>query len=256
MMTRGWRNLATDHAADRTTYVTTSWDDGHAQDQQMAELLHRYGLPGTFYVAPQNVETPARQRLTPAQIASLGQTFEIGGHTLHHRRLPDLSASEAIREITEGKDDLENALGASLRTFCYPGGAYEAQHVSMVRRAGFIGARTVARGVLRPTPAFEMGTSTQAYRHLVDGPAALSLSSFDVRRAARLLWHWDLLAIALFDLVLERGGIFHLWGHSWEVGDNGDWARLEDVFSHISGRGEVSYVDNGELAVLTGGDSA
>ena len=37
------------------TYLTTSWDDGDALDARLADLLARYGVPGTFYV-PRNCE--------------------------------------------------------------------------------------------------------------------------------------------------------------------------------------------------------
>jgi hypothetical protein len=58
---------------------------------------------------------------------------------------------------------------------------------------------------------------------------------------------WDALAKAMFDQVIKDGGIYHIWGHSWEVDEHGDWERLEDVFRYISGNPKVSYVTNGEL---------
>jgi len=51
----------------------------------------------------------------------------------------------------------------------------------------------------------------------------------------------------MFDKVMEDGGIFHLWGHSWEVDGHGDWEKLEDVLRYISRKKGVRYVVNGEL---------
>jgi hypothetical protein len=33
---------------------------------------------------------------------------------------------------------------------------------------------------------------------------------------------------------LQRGGVFHLWGHSWELQQAGQWQRLEEVFRLMS----------------------
>ena len=38
----------------RVAYITTSWDDGHPLDFRVAELLAKYGLPGTFDAARPN----------------------------------------------------------------------------------------------------------------------------------------------------------------------------------------------------------
>jgi hypothetical protein len=77
---------------------------------------------------------------------------------------------------------------------------------------------------------------------------AMRLAGGNRLLAAKYFWNWDVMAIAQFDLMLATGGVFHLWGHSWEVEKNGDWARLERVFAHIARRPGVRYVDNGELA--------
>ena len=76
---------------------------------------------------------------------------------------------------------------------------------------------------------------------------------FRLKPTSRSFWNWDSLAVELFDRVMATGGVFHLWGHSWQVDGNGDWDRLERVFGHISLRPGVRYVDNGELPTATGG---
>jgi peptidoglycan/xylan/chitin deacetylase (PgdA/CDA1 family) len=240
--------LAVAGRASGAVYVTTSWDDGHVLDHAMAGLLETYDLPGTFYVAPRNIELPVRERLGERGTKLIGERFEIGGHTLTHLRLTTMADEHAMREIVDGKAELEQTLGAPLRSFCYPGGEYGPAHPAMVREAGFAIGRTVERGVTAPTPPYEMATTTHAYRHLVDGKMAMRLAGGNRLLAAKYFWNWDVMAIAQFDLMLATGGVFHLWGHSWEVEKNGDWARLERVFAHIARRPGVRYVDNGELA--------
>jgi peptidoglycan-N-acetylglucosamine deacetylase len=228
--------------------VTTSWDDGHVLDLRLADLLGSRGLPGTFYVAPRNVELPTAERLSAAETARLAEDFEIGGHTLNHRRLARLTDDEAWDEVVAGKSALEQVIGAPLTSFCYPGGEYGAGHPDMVARAGFSTARTVRRWVGRPSLRFEMATTMHCYRHLVDGPPIARFTRGNLRLAARLYTDWDELAIRLFDSVAAQGGVFHLWGHSWEIDRNGDWARLERVLDHIAGRDEIAYASNSEVA--------
>ncbi|MEV6833281.1 polysaccharide deacetylase family protein [Streptomyces sp. NPDC051133] len=234
----------------RRTVVTTSWDDGHRLDTALADLLARYDVPGTFYIAPRNVELRPADRLPAAGIRDLAARggVEIGGHTLSHLRLPLIDDTSAREQVALGKIELENIIGAPVVSFCYPRGEYRAVHVRQVAQAGFRLARTVRRSSLATGPVMEMATTVNAYAHRVDVPLVLRLAGGRPARAAQLYRHWDELAIRWFDLCLERGGVYHLWGHSWEVDARGDWARLERVLAYISGRPDVRYVTNGTLA--------
>jgi peptidoglycan/xylan/chitin deacetylase (PgdA/CDA1 family) len=246
-------NMLTDPEADSASprrrvdpvIITMSWDDGHVLDQRMADLLHTYGLKGTFYVAPRNEELPKWVRLRDRELCNLAAEFEIGGHTLSHVNLTKTPDREAAREINEGKDALEQVIGSSIRSFCYPYGAYDKRHPSMARSAGFSYARTIRRyitsAVLRP---MEANTTVHACRHLCDLPAMLRLANGSAVRANRFYRNWDVLAMALFDEVLSAGGVYHLWGHSWEIERNRDWDRLERVLEYIGRRPRAQYVSN------------
>jgi peptidoglycan-N-acetylglucosamine deacetylase len=231
-----------------TCVVTTSWDDGHVLDLRVADLLDRYGVAGTFYVAPECVELEPAVRLDSRQIRHLAEGFEIGGHTLTHPRLPELTAEAANREIVDGKEHLEAIIQKPLRSFCYPGGEYRLADRELVQRAGFRIARTVERFVTTPPgDPLQLATSVHAYRHWRDLPRAIATARRSPGRAAKELWGWDALATGLFDRTLATGGVFHLWGHSWEIDAHDDWGRLESVLAHLGRRPEVEYLVNGEL---------
>lgn len=232
-----------------TVTVTTSWDDGHVLDLRLADLLAGHGLPGTFYIAPRNVEIDAGLRLSAEQMRELADRFEIGGHTLNHVRLPSVPLDVADAEIRDGKAFLEDILQVTVDSFCYPGGAYGREHVGLVRRAGFTVGRTVKRWVTaEPADLLQVGTTAHAYRHLKDlGPLARLYRRHPLRAVSRFR-NWDDLAIDQFDAIATAGGVFHLWGHSWEVDANHDWERLERVMGHIAGRPGVHYVTNGSLS--------
>ena len=50
--------------------------------------------------------------------------------------------------------------------------------------------------------------------------------------------------------VLTNGGIWHLWGHSWEIDENNDWELLDDVLAYVKKKGKeygAEFLTNGEL---------
>ena len=229
-----------------TTVVTTSWDDGHRSDLRLAAMLQEYGLAGTFYVSPENHEFARRDLLTAAEVRDLSCDFEIGAHTVTHPRLPVVPEDRAWREIAGSKMTLEQITGRVISSFCYPYGAYTNAHVRLVKDAGYTYARTVARYQFGLANPYEAGTSVQAYSHRLDPWRIAYFARFRPVKVLRYL-DWDALARDMFDRVLRRGGIYHLWGHSWEIDEHDDWGRLAQVLRHIGGRPGVRYVANGEL---------
>ena len=229
-------------------YVTTSWDDGHELDLKLGSVLRARGMAGTFYLAPRCREIPPAKRLARAAMRELAEGHEIGAHTLTHPRLTELAADRARDEIREGKDEIEDCIGRRVTSFCYPYGDYADEHPAMVRAAGFTIARTVERFCTAPpVDLFRMGTTVHAYRHLVDGPQVLRRARTP-RQAVALWRNWDLLGRRLFEEVQSTGGVFHLWGHSWEIDANDDWRRLSSVLDELADTDAV-FVTNGELAV-------
>lgn len=208
---------------------------------RVAELLRKHAVSGTFYISPQCREIPADERLTGAQVRELAHAFEIGAHTMTHPRLTEVSSEVARQEIVDSKKFLEDVLGSPVSSFCYPGGAFIGAHKAMVKDAGFTFARTVERfegGIGDP---FAAPTTIHAYRHYSD---ALGVARHMGKRFLSGYLNWDELATTLFDEIAQDGGVFHLWGHSWEIEKNSDWERLERVLAHIGKRKEVAYVQN------------
>lgn len=222
-----------------TAYLTTSWDDGHPLDRRVAELLAKYALRGTFYV-PRAAERPT---LTAAALRDLGSVAEVGAHTLHHVVLRGAPAPQAWEEIAGSRRWLEDTLGIPCPMFCPPQGKFSPRDLALIRAAGFTGVRTVELLSL-DAPRSQAGlrilpTTIQAHPH---GPLAYLRNT--LKRAAlgnlwRFITHgrardWGRLAEALLQQAARRGGVFHLWGHSWELEETGQWQRLEDVLRLLS----------------------
>ena len=239
-------------------FITTSWDDGHPADMRVAEMLARHGLTGTFYV-PRSVETGV---MSLSQLRELAGQFEVGAHTLNHVFLSDTDDATARSEIAGSKSWIEDTTGKPCAMFCPPAGRYKRQHLPMFREAGFVGIRTVEFMSLDfPRPhrngLVEMPTTMQAFPQPVWNYAKNLAKRMALSNFMRYALHgrsreWAVLARRLVRRALQEGGVFHLWGHSWELEQTGQWARLQEVFGLL---GELSdqapCLSNGQLCQET-----
>ena len=231
--------------------ITTSWDDGHPTDLRLAELLNKYGISATFYIPIFNEE---RDCMSPQQINELAQVFDIGGHTCNHVNLTKISLTEVIKEITECKKLLEDIISKEISIFAYPWGMFNHQVIDCVEKAGFIGGRTTRSLTRRIQDPYTIDTTVNAtnwwfapyikHSFLSKDPAFF----FFMLRNGLFFKDWHLLAMETLDFVIRNGGVWHLWGHSWEIDQNSDWERLEKVLQKISAISkEVIIVNNSEL---------
>lgn len=214
--------------------ITTSWDDGHPKDLKLAELLAKYEIPATFYLP---IKNPERRVMKDKEIRKLAKNFEIGSHSLNHKILTELSLEEAKKEIAEGKKRLENIIGYEVESFAYPSGKYNQEIKQLVGFSGFKYARTVSMFATSVGDKLLAPTTVHAYNHhslryLQHG--AYRRLFYSLARSGNLSLDWRVLAKASFDWCLVNGGVYHLWGHSWEIEENNDWVRLEKILAYIA----------------------
>jgi peptidoglycan-N-acetylglucosamine deacetylase len=220
--------------------VTSSWDDGQETDVRLAKLLTKYNMKGTFYVT-QNYKKP----LLPEKIIEINHNHEIGAHTLNHPILTKITLEEAEKEIIGSKIYLENLLNHSVNMFCYPCGIYNEGIKQLVKKNGFIAARTCKTGNFEfPSDKYEWQISL----HLSNGsPLLTSMIILKNNLPLNSFFDWELRAKYLFDMFVKKGGIFHIWGHSWEFEEKSEWEKLERVVDYISNRENVFYLTNGQI---------
>jgi peptidoglycan/xylan/chitin deacetylase (PgdA/CDA1 family) len=218
--------------------VTFSFDDGDPRDLEIARLLKKYDLPATFYVPITNFE--GRQTLTPDQIIQLSEMgFEIGAHGYHHHYLDRIPASEVYEEIKSGKERLEQILGREVTCFCYPGGKIPSVAVAVVRQLGFKYARTVRECRFTVKDPLLAPTTNPIGKHCRRHYIKEALLSQDIGYITfffkHRLWsrNWYDYALANLDYALATGGIWHIWGHAFEIDDQNEWEYLERIFSNI-----------------------
>ncbi|HLL89644.1 MAG TPA: polysaccharide deacetylase family protein [Tepidisphaeraceae bacterium] len=216
--------------------ITTSWDDGHPLDHRLADMLVRRGLTGTFYV-PRTCGTPTMSEADVRSLASAG--FEIGAHTLSHAFLDTVDDATAAAEISGSRSWVQDVTGRPCPMFCPPGGRHGERDVRLIRAAGFTAFRTVELLSLDAPRQLGDGlsvmpTTLQAHPHRAAVYARNALKRLSAGNLWRYVVHgsgsdWRAAAASLLARVVARGGVFHLWGHSWELEASGQWARLDEV---------------------------
>lgn len=122
--------------------VALTFDDGYADAySQVLPVLQRYGFTATFYIISGFVGHSGY--MSWDQIAALRDAgMEIGAHTVDHLNLTDLSLGEVARQMTQSRAALEQQLGVTVTSFCYPAGLYNSAIEEQAQLAGFTTATT------------------------------------------------------------------------------------------------------------------
>lgn len=226
-----------------------SWDDGSPSDMRLSSLMQEYGIKGTFFIPKVNSE--GRNVLSPRDIRTVGGYHEIAGHTRDHVYLAGRPYSYQYTQICDGNSYLEEVLGRTVDGFCYPGGRLDKVTLNAVEDLGLKYARTTVNfDVSFPQNKFRMGTTLQFYPH----SRFVRLWNLYNFGDWRKRWAWGsrfirnprLADIYKLDDMVEKG-VFHIWGHSWEIDDLNLWAELEKVFRWIHSN-SISTITVSDLA--------
>lgn len=107
------------------------------RDQVMAMILEWADID--------NIGRSDYRPMTCSELNELRESpyVEIGGHTVTHSSLSDLSADDQLYEMEEGRSALEQLLDTKLRSLAYPYGRYNSETLDMAAKAGFELAFTV-----------------------------------------------------------------------------------------------------------------
>jgi peptidoglycan-N-acetylglucosamine deacetylase len=238
------------HIRRTSPIVTLSWDDGHPLDMRTAQLMADYGLVGTFYV-PISIARPQLDRCQLLELCAMG--MEIGSHGLTH--CPLTRSEDIQRELTESKEKLEQSIGRPVSAFCYPFGKFNRRTALLARSAGYSLARTtVGFSITKTFDRFRMPVTIQFaprssfihLRHAIKEGNTRGIVNWGCR------WYFETalaeLSRRVFDDACQEEGIFHLWGHSWEIDELGLWSMLEDFCEYLGRRSKVRYLTNSCVA--------
>ncbi len=105
--------------------VVITFDDGNMDNYvQVFPVLKEFNMPATMFIVTDWVGK--ENMLDWPQIEELEKSdlIEIGSHSITHGMLTRMPKAEMLREISQSKQILENALNAPIEFFCYPTGAH------------------------------------------------------------------------------------------------------------------------------------
>lgn len=105
-------------------WLIPTFDDGSISDFKVGfpGLMDR-GIKATFFITVENIGLSGYTTIT--HLREMAETgMEIGSHGLTHQYLITMIRNEAIREIRESKDRLEQAIGMRVVSFAPVGGHY------------------------------------------------------------------------------------------------------------------------------------
>lgn len=156
---RAARGLHLEGAGKR---ILITFDDGSATVLSHAlPVLERHGFSAALFMVASAFGEPARwdgedgscghRQLDAAQLKELARRgWTIGAHTRTHPRLDGLDDARLDDEVAGSKAALETVLGAEVKWFAYPYGAFDARSREAVRRAGYEAGFATEKGDADP----------------------------------------------------------------------------------------------------------
>lgn len=140
------KNLINKKPLIKNSLVLT-FDDGYEDFYtNVFPLLKKYKVKATIYIIINALDKPGY--LTKDQLKELAQSkyVEIGSHTFNHLDLMTLNKRKADYEIVKSKFILEELIGRSILSFCYPFGHYNKDDVKLAIKAGYLASLTTQPG--------------------------------------------------------------------------------------------------------------
>ena len=219
--------------------VTLSYDDGVEQDEQLIQILNKYGLKSTFnintgLIAPEGTMYPKEQlhrRLSESRIRTIYSDghHELACHSLRHKYLDVLNECDLIYEIAEDKKNLEELTGKIIRGFAVPYGRINDRVISSLSNLGFVYSRGVGSTMTFKIPD-NLLNIVPTCRYSDDG--IMDLIDHFLEDSPLLYFH-------------DRNPwLFYMWGHAYEFERDNTWAFFEELSAKLGGHDDIWYATN------------
>lgn len=205
--------------------ISASFDDGSAEDWEIARLMEKYQIDTVFYIPVNwqkyNLEK-GNQALSQDQVVDIASRFEIGSHGIDHELLTRVDKQTQIDEIL-GSKQYWRSRGIEVKKFCYPRGYYNTDIKEIVKGSGYSMARTTR--VAEITPAIDpFETHTTVHVGLDRKEYGSDWLTFAEQKLDE--------ALSRVDEDIE----YHFWGHGVEIKKNGQWHRFEEFLQYLHER--------------------
>lgn len=208
---------------------TISIDDGNPADVLTSHVLEKHGIRGTFYIPCRKV---MRGAFPLDELFRLSNTHEIGGHGVYHIDLTTLKPIAAREQIEDSKIYWDELLQKWSNILSYPWGNCNPDVIKLAKKAGYEGGRTV--DFVKSIDTFD------SFRM----PVSFSFSDGKLLEQKESIDHAE--------RVYDEGGVFHIFGHSWELRNGDGWSYLDNFLGELLSIGNWKLMTNSEVVKARG----
>ncbi len=212
--------------------VTLSYDDASYNDEQLVDVMRKYGLKGTLNVDSSFLDQEGRLSVDTLKKWQEEGIIEIAVHGVKHHSLTEMDDVLAVREISEDRVSLEKSFGKIIKGMAYANGKYDDRVVNILERCGIDYARTTISTHWFDIPGDWLRMPTTCHHNDAD---LMKLAKAFVENKEEG-YYWGI-----------RPMLFYLWGHSFEFHNNQNWHVLEEFGAYVGGREDIWYATNGEI---------
>lgn len=217
----------TDFPMGNKTAFVMSWDDGVQNDLRCGLALMKHGFRGTFFL----VHSAPMMKVC-ASLEAMG--MEIGSHTWSHIPLSQRDPNQSVLECVQMRKAIEEAVGHPILSLAYPFGltdGYDSRGnfvIQSAQLAGYWSGRITREGQV----------------NLQDQPNLMLMPV-----SGRWNDATNVLETKWAQVSQRPAGVFHIWGHSWEMVTEDDWTRLDHLLEEFGHRPETWYTTQGDMTV-------
>lgn len=224
--------------------VSLSYDDGCRDDLILAQVLDRYGLKCTFNVCSGFLGHSENDwRLTADEIRALfAMGHEIAIHGAFHRAPGKQSAIDGIRDVLTCRQDLEDLLGVIVRGMAYPDSGITA----FMNQSSY---ETVRRYLsdLDIAYARTLGQDNDQFQLPDDWYSWMPTAHHDNPHIFDYIHKFLNTDVGAQYIDSRYSRLFYLWGHSFELSRNENWAHFEKICQLLSGHEDIWYATGIEI---------
>jgi peptidoglycan/xylan/chitin deacetylase (PgdA/CDA1 family) len=173
----GWKFIKMselDEHKDQNKTVAITFDDGYLDNYSIAlPLLKKYNACATLYLVIDRHNNDwsvkknpkhnsgalaLEEKLSDDHILEMlnSNVFELGGHTITHPYLPNLSFEDKKYEMIQCKEILENKFNTQVTSFAYPFGIYSNEDINIIKGSDYSSAVTTEEGVADNSTLFDL----------------------------------------------------------------------------------------------------
>lgn len=214
--------------------ITFSFDDGNSDDVRLIEIMNKYGLKGTFNLNSGSLTKTSCWRFENVKdvrhinyfdYPDLYSGHEIAGHTYTHPDLTKIDDKTVENQIKLDKVILKALYNTDIEGFAYPFGTYNDTVMEILKSNGIKYARTT-----KNTDNFDLPENPLVWHPTCKYTAA------NIEEVAQRFFDSE-----------EKNILLYIWGHSYELVTEDDWAHFESVCKLLGGHSDVCYCTNIEV---------